>query len=197
KLFGKERDELYGNLYFDEFIDIQNQDDLLIKNIPMDSLNFNWNEFEKSKNKNLMKFYSKGELFLSGISTFVFNLGVLFSLVLVFIKPSILNFSILGFYYVVIFLRLLGVGPKKPGHVIDSTTGNPLSFGLIKIFSSSLNKEIGHSIVGKTGRYYVLVPNGEYYVQISKKTGEDTYEHVFTSQILKIKDGYLGNIFKI
>jgi len=119
------------------------------------------------------------------------------SLVLVFASPSVLNFTILGFYYVIIFLRLLGIGPKKPGHVIDSNTKSPLSFGLIKLFSNNLHKETGHSVIGKTGRYHILVPNGEYYVQISKKTGEDVYEQIFTSESFKIHNGYLGKVFNV
>ncbi len=196
-LFGKQKDSLYENLYFNEFIDIQNEDDLLIKNIPMDSLNFNWNEFSKSKNMKLMKFYSKTDLFLSSISNIVFVLGTLVSLLLVFISPNILNFAILGIYYVILFLRMFGIGPKKPGHVIDSETKNPLSFGLVTIFSTSLNREMGHSIISKTGKYYILVPNGEYYAKIYQKTGEDSYEHVFTSDSFKIHKGYLGKIFKV
>lgn len=163
----------------------------------MDSLNFNWNEFSKSKNMKLMKFYSKTDLFLSSISNIVFVLGTLVSLLLVFISPNILNFAILGIYYVILFLRMFGIGPKKPGHVIDSETKNPLSFGLVTIFSTSLNREMGHSIISKTGKYYILVPNGEYYAKIYQKTGEDSYEHVFTSDSFKIHKGYLGKIFKV
>ncbi len=197
RLLGKTQDELYDNLYFNEFIDIKDQDELLIKNIPMDPIGFNWNEFEKSKNKNLMKFFSKTDLLISKTSRFVFGLGVLISLVLAFASPSIFNFAILGVYYVLIFLKLVGIGPKKPGHVLEYESKNPLSFGIVKIFSPNVNKEIAHSVISKTGKYYALVPNGEYQVQISKKTGEDQYEHIFTSEILKVKNGYLGHIFRI
>ncbi|MEZ4103140.1 MAG: carboxypeptidase-like regulatory domain-containing protein [Candidatus Paceibacterota bacterium] len=71
KLSGKESDALYGDLYQGEEIEIVGEEDLVVKNIPMDSLSFNWNEFEKSKNAGLMKFYSKRDLFLAKIANIV------------------------------------------------------------------------------------------------------------------------------
>ncbi len=197
KLFGKTKDELYENLYFKETVEIQNADDLLIKNIPMDPIRFNWNEFEKSRNKKLLKFFSKTDLFLSSTARVVFVAGGVLSCVLAIMSPTLINFLILAVYYILAFLKVLGVGPQKPGHVVDSETGEPLSFGLVKIFSSTLQKEINHSIIGTTGRYYALVPRGEYFVKIYKKTGEDRYEHTYTSSTFKVHNGYIGNVFSI
>ncbi len=197
KLVGQEHDELYNNLYFKETVQITNQDELLIKNVPMDALNFNWNEFEKAKNKKLMKFYSKRDLFLANISAVAFYAGIISSVVLMFLAPAPLNYIIVGIYAVVLIMRALGIKPKKPGHVIEKETGFPLSFGIIKVFSAALGKEVAHAIIGKTGKYYILVPNGEYYMKISKKTGEDTYQEVFQSEPFTVKKGYVGKIFKI
>ena len=53
KLTGRGKDELYDNLYFGGEINVENEDEIINKNIPMDAINFNWNEFEKiKKNKN-------------------------------------------------------------------------------------------------------------------------------------------------
>lgn len=197
RLAGKGSDELYDNLYFQEEVIINNQDDLLIKNIPMDSQSFNWNEFEKAKNKNLMKFYSKRDLFFAKIASLVFILGIISSLVLMLITPAPINFIILGIYGLVLILRAFGIRPKKPGYVIEKETGFPLSFGIIKIFSAEIGREVSHTIIGKTGKYYTLVPNGEYYMQIMKKTGEDSYEKVFQTDTFAVRGGYIGKVFKI
>lgn len=197
KMFGKPKDELYDNLYFQETIEVKNEDDLLIKNIPMDPVSFNWNEFEKSRRSGLLKFFSKTDLFLSGVSHFVFIAGALLSIILVIISPTTINFLILGLYYLITFLKILGVEPRKPGHVVDSETGEPLSFGLVKIFSTNLQREVAHSVIGKTGRYYSLVPNGDYFVKIYRKTGDDSYEHVFTSTSIRNTKGYIGNKFSV
>ncbi|MEZ4103141.1 MAG: hypothetical protein R3B55_01040 [Candidatus Paceibacterota bacterium] len=87
------------------------------------------------------------------------------SVVLSFIGPSLLNTILLCVYALVLILRIFGVRPKKPGYITESQTGNPLSFGIFRVFSASLNREISHSVIGKTGKYYSLVPNGEYYVK--------------------------------
>ncbi len=197
RLAGKDHDELYDNLYFQEEVTISNQDDLLIRNIPMDSQSFNWNEFEKAKNKNLMKFYSRRDLFLAKTASVLFILGIVSSLVLMFMTPVPINFIILCFYGVVLILRAFGVRPKKPGYVIEKETGFPLSFGIIKIFSAEIGREVAHVVIGKTGKYYTLVPNGEYYMQIMKKTGEDTYEKVFQGEDFAVRGGYIGKVFKV
>ena len=162
----------------------------MIKNIPMDSVNFNWNEFEKGNNKNLMKFYSKRELFFANISNVTFYAGVVSSIFLMFTAPAPINLIILGVYVVVFVLRFLGLRPKKPGYVFD-TFGYPLSFGIIKIFSASLRREISQVVIGKTGKYYSLVPNGEYYMKILKKTGEDEYVDIHTTEVFKVSEGYI------
>jgi predicted outer membrane repeat protein len=190
KMLGKEKDELYGNLYFNEYIEIKGEEDILIKNIPMDSVNFNWNEFEKGNNKKLMKFYSKRELFFANISSVTFYAGVISSIFLMFTAPAPINLIIFGIYVVVFLLRLFGLRPKKPGYVFDAS-GYPLSFGIIKIFSAGLSREVAHAVIGKTGKYYSLVPNGEYYMKILKKTGEDQYIDVHTTEIFKVSEGYI------
>lgn len=197
KLSGQDKDELYSDLYFNEEVEVVDEETIIVKNIPMDSTSFNWNEFEKSKNKKLMKFYSKRDLFLARISDFTFYAGIVFSLVMMFKAPAPLNYIIFGVYVVVITLRLFGVKPKKPGYVIDKDTGEPISFGIMRVFSKALNREVAHSVISETGKYYSLVPNGEYFVKIQKKTGEDSYEDISTTDSFKVTGGYIGKVLKV
>ena len=195
KLIGTDKDELYENLYFSEKIEIRGEEELVIRNIPMDSESFNWNEFEKANNKRLMKFYSKRELFLARIATGAFWIGLIVSFALLVTTPSTLNYILCGVYALVLVLRSLGVKPKKPGYVSEKETGFPLSFGIVKIFSTAMGREVAHAVIGKTGKYYALVPNGEYYVKIQKKVGEDEYVEVLTSPSFTVKKGYIGKKF--
>lgn len=197
KMAGKTKDDLYENLYFNEVIEVREGEDLVVKNIPMDSISFNWNEFEKSKNKKLMKFYSKRDLFLAKIADISFYAGIIFSVVMMFKAPAPLNYVIFGVYLFVLVLRALGVRLKKPGHVIDIKTGEPVSYGIIKVYSTDLNREISRDIINKTGKYYTLVSNGQYYIKVDKKTGEDSYEEIFTSPSFKVRDGYIGKVLKV
>ena len=73
--------------------------------------------------------------------------------------------------------------------------GFPLSFGLIKVFSKSLDREVAHTVIGKTGKYYALLQNGEYYVKIQKKVGEDEYKELHSSEVFEVKEGYVGKEF--
>lgn len=197
KLAGKTSDELYSNLYFGADIEITGTESLVINNIAMDSTSFNWNEFEKAKNKQLMKFYSKRDVFLARIAEVSFWGGLVFSVALLFIGPGTLNYVLFGIYAFVLILRFLGVKPKKPGYVVETVTGFPLSFGLVRIFSAKLGKEVAHAVISKTGRYYALVPKGEYYLSIDKKVGEDEYREVYKSDIIKTKKGFIGESFKV
>jgi hypothetical protein len=184
-------------LYAGEEIEITGAEDLVIKNIPMDSISFNWNEFTKAENKKLMKFYSKRDVFLAKIASVAFWFGLVLSLFIMFTGPSPLNYILAGIYGVVLILRFLGVKPKKPGVIVEKETGYPLSFGLVKIFSAALQKEVGHAVIGKTGRYYVLVPKGEYYVEIQKKVGEDLYQSAYKSGPFEAKKGFIGRNFEV
>ena len=58
KLAGRTQDELYANLYFGELFDVRSRNEAVIRNIPLDPINFDWNEFAK-RDKKLMKYYSK------------------------------------------------------------------------------------------------------------------------------------------
>lgn len=190
KMTGKNTDELYADLYFGEEIYINGEEDLVIKNIPMDAINFNWNEFEKS-NKGLLKFYSNFDLFLAKLSSILFVAGFIISIIMVAISSLLINYLLVGFYVLVLIVRLLGVRVKSPGYIFDQNK-NPLSFGLVRVFSSLLNKEVAHGVIGKSGKYYVLTPKGDYYMKVFKKTGEDSYQEVLQTDQFKVKSGFIN-----
>lgn len=197
KLKGLEHDELYEHLYFGEQIDVDTADSIINKNIPMDAVNFNWNEFEKAKNKKLMKFFSRGELFLARIARVIFFAGLIASIMLALLEPHFWNYAILGLYILIIVLMLSGVKPRQPGFVVERSTGYPLSFAILTVYSAMLKREVAHTIVGKTGKYHVLVPKGRYYIKLQKKTGEQTYEDIYISDEFKVRKGYIDKVIKI
>lgn len=195
KLAGKTADELYDSLYFGESIELTEKEGVIYKNIPMDSINFNWNEFAKAKNKKLMKFYSKRDLFFARIAKTLFITGLLCSLILFIVDNSLLNTVILSLYALILVLRIFGVKPKQSGYAYD-TDGTPLSYGIIKLFSSELNREVGHTVIGKTGRYYMLAPNGNYYMKVFRKTDETSYEDILITDTFRVKGGYVRKVIR-
>ena len=143
-----------------------------------------------------MKFYSKVDLFFGRIAKITFITGFISSIFLLFINNTFLNSIILSIYAIITILHFFGIKPRKSGRVIDQN-GFPISFGIIRVFSSSIGREVSHSIIGKTGKYYILVPNGKYFIKIQKKTGEDTYEDIYTTDVFNVKHGYVGESIKV
>lgn len=197
KLAGKTNDEIYQNLYFGENIEVKNTGEAIIKNIPLDPVKFDWNEFAK-KNKNLMKFYSKWNGVIIKITDIFFVIGFGVAIVAFFAAPYPYNSIILGFYLLFLLLRTLGLKPKPYGFVIDSATNIPLPFAIIRILDPATSREITYKISDKYGRYYCLLPNGTYYVKIEKKQEDGSYVLAYTSQPITIgRKGILKEKFNI
>ncbi len=197
KLAGKSKDELYDNLYFGSEIEIKKQGDVIINNIPLDPLRFDWNEFAK-KDKFLMKFYSRWDLVLRKVSDALFIIGFIVAIVVFFVAPYPYNTIVLGLYLFLLLLRVLGIKPKSLGYVIDKTTRDPLSFAIIRIMLPNSNIEIGNKVTDKYGRYYCLVPKGKYYVKIEAKNSDESYSLVHTSPVIDASStGIIKINFKI
>ena len=192
RLDGKSSDELYSNLYSGELIEITDKSQVITKSIPMDPLKFDWNEFAK-KNKKLMRFYSKFDYILAKISNTFFVVGFVIAIVALFIAPQPYNMITFGLYVLLIILRVVGLKPKPNGYLIDSKTGDPLSFAIVRVMSAELNVEIAHKIADKAGRYFCLVPKGKYYLKIEKKKQDESYELVHTTKVLNVRKGIIND----
>ncbi len=197
KLAGKMSDELYGNLYFGGPLEVKNMGDAIIKNIPLDPIKFDWNEFAK-KNKNLMKFYSRWNSLFIKITNIFFVVGFIIAVVAFLAAPYPYNTIIVVFYLVLLLLRVLGLKPKAYGFIIDKVTKIPLPFAIIHIMDPDSNREITYKIADKYGRYYCLLPNGRYYAKIEKKQEDGSYASAYISAPIAIgKKGILKEKFVI
>ena len=197
KLAVKKKDELYNNLYFGEDIEIEDKTEVIAKNIPLDALRFDWNQFAK-RDMNLMRFYSNYDLIMRKISNAFFVVGFIVAIIAFIAAPYLYNTVILGLYILLSTFAALGIKPKSVGYVLDKITGVPLSFAIIRIILSDNNMEIGHRIADKYGRYYCLVPKDRYYVKIESKNNDGSYSSVYTSPIIDAsKNGIIKKIFKV
>ncbi len=192
KLAGKKSDELYGDLYFGEEINVQSGA-VISRNIPLDPVNFDWNEFVKGKKK-LMKFYSRREKITRIITNWIFRIGFVISLISLILVAAPYNLIIFGLYIILSILRKFGLRQKAFGSLTDSNN-NPLSFAIIRIISPDLNIEITSKVADKIGRYYCLVPKGKYYVKIEKKNDDESYSLVHTSPVFEAADGIINKSF--
>ncbi len=188
------RDEFYQDLYFGDYMNIT-EGEVIVKNIPLDPIGFDWNEFAKNKKK-LFQFYSKKELMIARVSNFFFGFGFTVAIGAFIISPEKYNMVVLGLYVAMFILRRTSFKLKAKGRLFDKD-GSPLSFAFIRVFSVDTNVEIAHKVTDEMGRYYMLVPNGTYYVKIEKKNDDASYSVVYTSNYFKIIHGVLNRVFNI
>ena len=197
KLAGKLGDELYRDLYFGENIIIKTSGEIIVKNIPLDPIKFDWNEFVK-KDKNLMKFYSKWDRILSKIYDFFFIIGFITAILAYSFAPYPYNTIIIILYVLFLLLRIIEPRPKTYGYIVDKMTGIPLSFPIIRVLTSDSNKEILSKSADRYGKYYCLVPPGKYYVKIEKKNDDGSYSLVYTSPAINVlKKGIIKQKFEV
>ena len=194
------RDEVYNNLYFGEKIEIKKLGEVISKNIPLDPVRFDWNEFAK-KDKNLMKFYSRFDIVIRKIADPSFIIGFVVSLIALLLLPSIYSVIMFVCYLVLLLIRsimrVMGVKPKSFGHVYDKE-GAPLSFAIMRVIMPSSNTEISSKVVDKYGRYYCLVPKGKYYVKIERKNRDGSYSLAYTSPVIDAsKSGIIKERFVV
>ncbi len=187
-------DELYQDLYFGDYMNI-GSGEIIAKNIPMDPIHFDWNEFAKNK-QHLIDFNSKKELMLARISNFLFIFGFAVSILALIFSPKIYNIVITLFYVIMFILRRISFKFKAKGKLMDKD-GTPLSFAIIRVFSAQTNVEISHSVANHVGQYYMILPNGMYYMRVEKKNDDGSYSIVNTSEKFEILHGALNKILKV
>lgn len=196
KLFGRTSDEVYNDLYFNEFIDIKEGESVVIKNIPMDPLNFDWNEFAKNK-QGVMRFFSKKQMIINIIADVLFILGLVLSTVVAFVTPSTYNTVILCIYLILIILKFTVFKTRSFGTISYKGSKVPLSFAIIRVFFAESRTEVVHKIADKTGKYLCLIPNGSYFLKIEAKKEDGGYQEVYESQVFEVKNGLINERFEI
>ncbi|MBP7831526.1 MAG: putative Ig domain-containing protein [Candidatus Pacebacteria bacterium] len=195
KLAGRDYDEIYKDLYFGEEFVVQEKDDVFAKNIPMDPVLFNWNEYVKHEQK-LTKWNAKRDKIVNRIANTIFVIGFISSVIAAIIIPTTFNLILVGVYIILLLIRELGIKAYRSGFVEDKA-GQPLAYGLVHIYSASLGKKLFTRPLDKYGRYFALVPKGEYYVTIDSKNADQSYTEVHKSKPFMARRGIINKKFTI
>lgn len=190
KLSGKNYDELYAHLYFGGPVEVRKNDEVLSLNIPMDPLNFNWNEYAKRQTK-VTHFYRPWHRFLSVAAHVLFVLGFALSVWVFVVDPTVLSFIVFSLYIITIILRLIGFRYIPRGYVGD-TEGFALSYGIVRVYSAELSREVKHAIIAPEGHYLLLVPNGRYFMTVEQKLPSGEYKKVHTTKPFKVHKGFIA-----
>ena len=120
KMKGRSFDEVYNDLYFGGELVIKNEGEIIARNIPMDSMSFNWNEFAKTK-MNVNKFIKGRDITWARISKVLFFIGAIVSLIALIFAPAPYNFIIAGFYIFAYILNYVVFKTKKSGILMERT----------------------------------------------------------------------------
>lgn len=184
-------DILYDEVYHGEdlFLD---RDGVITKNIPMDPQADDWNQAEKKRMR--VGGVSKTAEIISNI---IFYGGLVFTLTMTVMNPTSLNIAFTVTYLGMQILRMIGFHPRAYGIIKDGKTQRPIVHGVIKIFNAALQQRVAHAVTDDYGRYYVLVPKGNYYMTIEEKNEDATYETLYTSESFSNKEGIINTSFQI
>lgn len=196
KLKGLFNDGFYQDLYFGGALEVLTAGSVINKNIPMDPTGADWNELAK-REKKLMRFYTQRKKIIMNVSQVFFYLGFLLSIFVVIVTPKAYTISVLVFYALVFILRRIGIKPKLQGTVVEHATGFGIPFSVVRVYSEQAKVQIKHCVADARGRYYCLVGKGRYYVEIEKKNDDGTYQKIFTSPTLDIKNGVINQTFEV
>lgn len=189
KLKGKNSDELYDHLYFGENLTTGGETVINV-NIPMDPIEFDWNEFAKTK-RNFFEFYDYRQLWFSRFYRTVFIIGLGLSLYLFLFVPVWWNIIILALYLGFLVIDRLWRRQHSPLRVIRETTKEPLSFAIIRVFLPDLNQQIKHTVADQFGYFHLLVRPGVYYYTVEEKQTDGSYLKVFQSKPINLPKGVL------
>jgi hypothetical protein len=196
KLYSQSKDIIYDNLYFGEKITITHSNPILKRDIPLDPLSFDWNEFAKSK-LHLTNFNPRWRIVMSSISNIVFFVGFVTIIFSIFVDFNLTNLILLGMYLFIELIKMFTRDPRSYGSIINAKTKIPSSFALLKVYTKDKFALVNHKVADKYGRYFCLVSNGEYDVVIEEKNDDESYSTSFEDPNFVVKKGIIRKNFKL
>jgi hypothetical protein len=194
KLEGRMSDEVYDRLYFGEPFTVDNEEQVVAMNIPMDALAVDWNQAEKHRTS-FLKYLINGQTQFAWIYSALFIIGFLASIMITFFYPVWWNYVMTGLYVLIALMRVYGYGNITAGKITQS--GVPVPHAIVRVMNKELNREIAHKVTNDKGVYFVLVPRGSYTVSIETKNPHGTYTKLFTSELMKARYGIINKSFKL
>src|SRR3989344_8124311 len=125
-LYGREKDELYNNLYFGEPVKVEGQE-VINKDIPLDPIGFDWNEFAKSKAE-FFKIFSRKEILRNRVFNAFYLLGLAVSILSLIFTPSWFDIGTLALYIALFVFRRFWQGRHRPVRIISRLNKEPFIY---------------------------------------------------------------------
>jgi hypothetical protein len=173
--------------------DIRSKDEVIVKNIPMDSLSFNWSRFVKERMDASMFIKAK---IMQFILNALFIIGIIFAIIAGVFAPAYYNLVILGIY-LLYCVSIFIFKEQRYGALVEEGTNLPLSFAIINIYRQGENNPLVRKVADKYGMYFAQVPGGKYYLTVDKKNNDESYTEVLRTEAMEIKDGVINFNIKL
>lgn len=187
-LRGKASDELYGNLYFGEPF-VTTGEEVIDKNIPLDPVDFDWNEFVKGQTE-YFKISSKKEMRKITTLNYFYWGGLIMAAAYMLFRPGYVNLLMVSLYGAIyLFERGFKLKHKT---VTVLRNGQPLPFAIIRVFLPDSNQQVKSVVADALGRFFVLVRPEKYYLTVEEKQSDGSYVKVFQTDPMMLDTGILN-----
>ncbi len=191
KLVGRDRDELYGNLYFGgSFTTLAGE--IINRNIPLDPIAFDWNEFAK-QSRGFFILHSRRQTRRRRIFNTLYAIGFTIGFYDFIFYPRKLSIIIFALYLVTFLARYIKYKTTQQALTVKHLTGEPVPFAIIRAFIPDVNQEVKSVVADVMGRFFLLTPPGRYYITVEEKLPDETYKRIYQSPPLDLKNGVLAN----
>ncbi len=191
KLVGRDRDELYSNLYFGESFTTQ-EGELVNRNIPLDPIAFDWNEFAK-QSRGFFILHSRRQTRRRRIFNTLYVIGFAIGLYNFIFHPGKLSIVVFALYLITFLARYIKYKTTQRALTVKRQTGEPVPFAIIRAFIPDVNQEIKSVVADTYGRFFLLTPPGRYYITVEEKLPDETYKKIYQSPPIDLKNGVLTN----
>ncbi|MDO8493598.1 MAG: carboxypeptidase-like regulatory domain-containing protein [bacterium] len=190
-LVDKSQDEMYENLYHGDEVE-NTEGGVVIRNIPLDPINFDWNEFEKNK-QNLFRTYSEREKKWKRSFDFIYKLGFVGAVLGAVFNGNYLNYAFVAFYLGLNIYQTFFIAKRTAVALKYAGSNEPIPYSIIKLFSVEAGNEVKSVVSDHLGRFYMLVGPGKYYMTVDRKMPDASYKQVYKSEVMDLKDGIVPN----
>lgn len=186
-LAGKDKDELYDSLYQGD--EVENKEgEVVMRNIPLDPVTFDWNEFQKNK-QNLFRLYSEKEKRWKIAFDYVYKIGFLGALLAAIFNGNYLNYTFVIFYALINIYQTFFIAKRTAVALKYAGTNEPIPYSIVKLFSAEAGNQVKSVVSDHLGRFYLLVGPGKYYMTVDAKLPDASYKTIYKSEVMDLKDG--------
>lgn len=195
-LVGQTWEEVYGPTYLGEQITVDDTAATILYNIPLDPANLDFAAVARQNLKHY-RYYSELRQGLEIVSLWLYRAGFLLAGYTAVTDPAWQSVGVLLAFTVIGFLHYAGFGPRPYGKIVEKSTGKPLAYALVTTREALSGEEVKRTITDEFGRYYALVPDGNYTVTVAKREIDGSYSPVYTSGAFLIRRSVVHRSFNI